>query len=56
MRDSLLSFLTGGLLGATFAVVKLPVPAPQVFAGVTGVIGIWAGYALVAALKQRLGR
>lgn len=42
---------TGAVMGAVFSLLKLPVPAPQVFAGVAGIIGIWAGYAIVMALK-----
>jgi XapX domain-containing protein len=25
----------------------LPVPAPPVFAGVAGIVGLWAGYAIL---------
>jgi XapX domain-containing protein len=25
----------------------LPVPAPPVFAGVSGIIGLWSGYAIL---------
>lgn len=45
------SLMTGAVMGAVFSLLKLPVPAPQVFAGVAGIIGIWAGYALVVAFK-----
>ena len=48
MREVILSVLTGGLAGVIFALFKLPVPAPPVFAGVAGIIGLWAGYALVS--------
>lgn len=40
---------TGAVMGAVFSLLKLPVPAPQVFAGVAGIIGIWLGYTLVVS-------
>ena len=39
-----ISTLTGFGCGVIFAAFKLPVPAPPVFAGVAGIIGLWAGY------------
>ncbi len=47
MKDILLSILTGFGCGVVFAAFKLPVPAPPVFAGVAGIIGLWAGYAIL---------
>lgn len=47
MRDILLSILTGFICGIAFAAFRLPVPAPPVFAGVAGIIGLWAGYAIL---------
>jgi XapX domain-containing protein len=43
MKDIVLSILTGFGCGAIFAAFKLPVPAPPVFAGLAGIIGIWLG-------------
>lgn len=48
MREIILSILTGAGAGIIFALFKLPVPAPPVFAGVAGIIGLWGGYALVS--------
>ena len=48
MRDIILSSLTGFGCGVVFATFKLPVPAPPVFAGVAGIIGLWAGYSILA--------
>ena len=42
-----LSILTGFICGAVFRGVNLPVPAPQVFAGVAGIIGLWLGYDVI---------
>ncbi len=44
MKDIVLSVITGFGCGVVFAAFKLPVPAPPVFAGVAGIIGLWAGY------------
>jgi len=42
-----LSVATGAVCGVVFALMKLPVPAPPVFAGVAGIIGLWLGYDLI---------
>ena len=47
MKDILLSVITGFGCGITFAAFKLPVPAPPVFAGVAGIIGLWLGYDVI---------
>jgi XapX domain-containing protein len=38
---------TGLLVGALFASLRIPIPAPPNFAGVMGIVGIWFGYQLV---------
>lgn len=48
------AFGTGLLAGVLFSLVQLPIPAPTVFAGISGIIGIWAGYGLVRLLRERL--
>jgi XapX domain-containing protein len=47
MKDILLSILTGFGCGTIFAAFKLPVPAPPVFAGVAGIIGLWIGFDII---------
>jgi len=47
MREILLSAVTGLGCGVVFAAFKLPVPAPPMFAGVAGIIGLWLGYNLI---------
>ncbi len=47
MKEIILSILTGFACGAVFAAFRLPVPAPPVFAGVAGIIGLWAGYGIL---------
>ena len=45
--DMLKSFGTGAICGVVFSLLKLPVPAPSVFAGITGIMGIFVGYLLI---------
>lgn len=47
MKEIFMTTLTGMGVGAVFAVFKLPVPAPPVFAGLMGIFGLWLGYGLV---------
>lgn len=47
---SLLALLTGGLLGAVFAFIQAPIPAPPELPGVLGIVGIFLGYRLVDSL------
>ena len=48
MKEIILSFITGGVVGIVFALLKLPIPAPPVLAGIVGIIGIFCGFKLVA--------
>ena len=50
MKDTVLSIMTGFGCGIVFAAFKLPVPAPPVFAGVAGIVGLWAGYAILVKI------
>lgn len=50
IKEVILSILTGFGAGAVFSLFKLPVPAPPVFAGVAGIVGLWAGYSIVTKL------
>lgn len=43
-----LATLTGFICGIVFAFLDLPIPAPPVFAGIAGIIGIWLGFLVVA--------
>ena len=47
MKDVLYTTLTGVAVGGVFSAFKLPIPAPPVFAGLMGIVGLWAGYAIV---------
>ena len=50
MKDIVLSIITGFGCGIVFAAFELPVPAPPVFAGVAGIVGLWAGYAILVKI------
>jgi XapX domain-containing protein len=47
MRDIFMTTLVGAMVGGIFSAFKLPIPAPPVFAGLMGIVGLWIGYALV---------
>ena len=47
IKEVFLTTLTGAGVGIVFALFKLPVPAPPVFAGLMGIVGLWIGYAIV---------
>lgn len=48
MKDIFLTTAVGAITGAVFSIFKLPIPAPPVFAGLMGIVGLWIGYAIVA--------
>jgi len=47
IRQILLSLLTGIILWGVFTLLKLPLPAPNVLAGIVGIVGIYLWYLLV---------
>jgi len=47
MKEILLTTIVGAVVGGIFSAFKLPIPAPPVFAGLMGIVGLWIGYALV---------
>jgi XapX domain-containing protein len=47
MIDIIKSLGTGIACGIVFSLLNLPIPAPGVFAGIVGIIGIFLGYILV---------
>ena len=53
MKIVLLSFLGGLVVGGLFKLLKFPVPAPNNWAGVAGIVGITAGYMLLEFLTKR---
>jgi len=47
MKEIILTTLVGIGVGGIFSLFRLPIPAPPVFAGLMGIVGLWIGYALV---------
>jgi len=47
MKELIYTTLTGVAVGGNFSILKLPIPAPPVFAGLMGIVGLWMGYAMV---------
>jgi XapX domain-containing protein len=47
MKEVLYTTLTGTAVGAIFSILKLPIPAPPVFAGLMGIVGLWIGVGIV---------
>lgn len=47
MYQVVLSFVTGMFLGGIYTLLKLPLPAPTAFAGIMGILGVYAGYLVV---------
>lgn len=47
VKEVFMTTLTGAGVGAVFALFKLPVPAPPVFAGLMGIFGLWLGYGFI---------
>ena len=41
---TLLSLLTGFIVGVLFTALKLPLPAPNAIAGIMGILGIYLGH------------
>jgi XapX domain-containing protein len=50
MKDIFMTTIVGAATGGIFSLFKLPIPAPPVFAGLMGIVGLWVGYALVQAV------
>lgn len=48
---TVLATATGIAVGALFAYLRVPIPAPPELPGIMGIVGIYLGYKLV----QRLG-
>lgn len=48
MPDIFLALLVGILFGMLCQIFNLPIPAPQAFAGIMGILGIYIGYGLLS--------
>lgn len=47
MKEVLLALLAGLVVGISFKILKLPLPAPPVFSAVVGVFGVYFGGVIV---------
>ncbi len=47
MKEALSSLALGIMVGIIFRAFKLPVPAPNVFPGITGIFGLYLGWKLL---------
>ncbi|MFQ3545541.1 DUF1427 family protein [Halobacillus rhizosphaerae] len=54
VKEAVLALLAGMFIGIVFKVIKLPLPAPPVLAGVLGVAGVYVGGKIVELLSYRL--
>jgi len=43
MKEVLLAVVAGFIVGIVFKLIKLPLPAPPVLAGVMGIVGVYLG-------------
>ncbi|SDZ20058.1 XapX domain-containing protein [Evansella caseinilytica] len=43
MKEIVLSLIAGIMIGIVFKLLKLPLPAPPVLAGVIGIVGVYSG-------------
>jgi len=47
LKTLALSLLVGVAFGALVQFLRLPLPAPPVFSGVLGIVGVWLGAQIV---------
>jgi XapX domain-containing protein len=45
------SLIAGAVCGVVFSLAGLPIPAPPVFSGVVGIIGVFVGYKIILQFK-----
>ncbi|WP_226036808.1 DUF1427 family protein [Aquibacillus saliphilus] len=43
MKELILSLVAGLVIGVVFKLLRLPLPAPPVLAGVLGIVGVYSG-------------
>lgn len=52
MKEIVLALLAGVIVGFIFKLIKLPLPAPPVLAGIMGIVGIYCGGLLADRILQ----
>lgn len=51
MLEILKAITAGFICGVFFSLVRLPIPAPPVLAGVMGIVGVWLGFVFINYFK-----
>lgn len=54
VKEALMAMLAGIVIGVVFKLIKLPLPAPPVLAGVLGVAGVYIGGKIIEILFLRV--
>lgn len=52
MKEALLALLAGVIVGVVFKILRLPLPAPPVLAGILGIVGIYIGGMIAAWIAK----
>ncbi|WP_257296786.1 XapX domain-containing protein [Endozoicomonas sp. YOMI1] len=53
MKEALIATATGFVVGMLFSFFRLPIPAPPVLPGVTGIVGVYLGHVCFQFLITR---
>ncbi|MBO9483286.1 MULTISPECIES: DUF1427 family protein [Gammaproteobacteria] len=53
MNEALIATATGFAVGMLFSYFRLPIPAPPVLSGVTGIVGVYLGHVCFQFLITR---
>ncbi|MFD2923047.1 DUF1427 family protein [Halobacillus naozhouensis] len=54
VKEALLAMVAGIVIGVVFKLIKLPLPAPPVLAGVLGVAGVYIGGKIIEIVLVRM--
>lgn len=54
IKEAVLALIAGMVIGIVFKLIKLPLPAPPVLAGVLGVAGVYLGGKVIELLLVRI--
>lgn len=52
MLEIIKATIAGMACGIIFSLLKLPIPAPPVLAGVMGIVGVFLGYVIISAIVK----
>lgn len=53
VKEAILAMIAGIIIGVVFKLIKLPLPAPPVLAGVLGVAGVYIGGKIIELIFLR---